>query len=1187
MALTKVSGGILDPGINVAGIVTATGFDGPFTGGSGRNITAGIITATELDLNGNGNISGNLIVQGNLTANGDFTTLNTTLREVELLRVDADSNAVAGIITQRGAGDILNLYDDSTEVLTVINGGRVGVGTIAPTHVIHSYGEGNVGGVRLENSHSTTTVSGNTAATAFPHNLILSNYSGLGSADDRIASIGFDVPTTGAYANATIAYQATGAGTGDLQFHLESGNVISEKLRITSGGLVGIGTVPASGTTLDIDASGGGVLALRRNSVSTSNKITLSSDGTDGTLDSTNDIIFRAGGDQRARIDSDGKVGIGTASPSQMLTVRGTILKTRSDSGTGLIYLQNDGSQNGQVLVNQNGGVTRVQLHSSGDSYFNGGNVGIGSAIPSQLLDIGGNTTVASNGRVNIYRPTSGSTNTAFQINSDVGGTDTTQFIIQAGGAVGIGTDNPTAQLEVRGSGSSNTLNFLTKDVNKNTVFYAKDGGQVGLHYYPLVINQDTTDTATPSGTYFYVHHSSSPFIIKNDGKVGIGSAIPSQLLDIGGNTTVASNGRVNIYRPTSGSTNTAFQINSDVGGTDTTQFIIQAGGAVGIGTDNPTAQLEVRGSGSSNTLNFLTKDVNKNTVFYAKDGGQVGLHYYPLVINQDTTDTATPSGTYFYVHHSSSPFIIKNDGKVGIGTDNPQKQLQILGDADTCLRITSSSNGVASLQLGDVNDTVKGAITFKSDDNSLRIRGHNNDDRIIITSGGKAIFSEEIETPQDYPNFRPTLDFNFAATKKLDPRLEYQRTGTASFVNEFGKVVLVGDNSPRFDHDPITRESKGLLIEEERTNYQPYSVDMSQGANNNGVTVTNNQAIAPDGTLSASKITGGTDQNTSQRLGWNTQGVNSSTHTQWSIWVKSEETSCIVQIYSNTYTFGADHMNIELADGSTQGSTIDANFRFSIEEYPNKWWKISWGGVGNASGSGGGMYLAVVPSMSSTRAANTGSAHSKVWYAWGLQEEVAASARFTTSYIPTYGTTATRGRDELTMSGSDLTDVFNNEEGTMFYEASLGDLTNDNQPIAVFRDVSGTTSDYHAMGFAIGGSNPSIRTWFRANGGNEHLSAHTSTGLTANMFYKHIYGYKDADCADAYRTPTNSGILSNQVGNGSPMIASGLVDELRFGGYYAYESQPVTYGLDAGHIKRFSYWPQKLTNSQLTTYIS
>ena len=50
MALTKVSGGILDPGINVAGIVTATGFDGPFTGGSTKNITAGTVSYTHLTL---------------------------------------------------------------------------------------------------------------------------------------------------------------------------------------------------------------------------------------------------------------------------------------------------------------------------------------------------------------------------------------------------------------------------------------------------------------------------------------------------------------------------------------------------------------------------------------------------------------------------------------------------------------------------------------------------------------------------------------------------------------------------------------------------------------------------------------------------------------------------------------------------------------------------------------------------------------------------------------------------------------------------------------------------------------------------------------------------------------------------------------------------------------------------------
>jgi hypothetical protein len=137
MALTKVSGGILDPGINVVGIVTATGFDGPFTGGSSKNITAGIITATGFDLNGNGDISGNLVIGGNLTANGDFTTLNTTLREVEILRVDANSSEPAGIITQTGAGDLIRLYDGASQVITVDDEGNVGIRKDAPGTSLH------------------------------------------------------------------------------------------------------------------------------------------------------------------------------------------------------------------------------------------------------------------------------------------------------------------------------------------------------------------------------------------------------------------------------------------------------------------------------------------------------------------------------------------------------------------------------------------------------------------------------------------------------------------------------------------------------------------------------------------------------------------------------------------------------------------------------------------------------------------------------------------------------------------------------------------------------------------------------------------------------------------------------------------------------------------------------------------
>ena len=110
MAFTKVTGpgihtlsDIQNRNINSTGIVTATKFVGPITGGGG-DFTAGIVTCTTLDVNGSGDFSGNVSIGGSLTVNGDFTTLNTTLREVELLHVDANSSATAGIITQRGSG---------------------------------------------------------------------------------------------------------------------------------------------------------------------------------------------------------------------------------------------------------------------------------------------------------------------------------------------------------------------------------------------------------------------------------------------------------------------------------------------------------------------------------------------------------------------------------------------------------------------------------------------------------------------------------------------------------------------------------------------------------------------------------------------------------------------------------------------------------------------------------------------------------------------------------------------------------------------------------------------------------------------------------------------------------------------------------------------------------------------------
>ncbi len=114
-----------------------------------------------------------------------------------------------------------------------------------------------------------------------------------------------------------------------------------------------------------------------------------------------------------------------------------------------------------------------------------------------------------------------------------------------------------------------------------------------------------------------------------------------------------------------------------------------------------------------------------------------------------ETVDTGS-DGHIKITTEGSERLRITSAGKVGIGTDNPLRQLQILGDADTCVRLISSAGGVASYQLGDTTDHIKAGITFKSNDNSLRIRGHNNDDRIIINSNG-------IVTKPNQPSFHAT----------------------------------------------------------------------------------------------------------------------------------------------------------------------------------------------------------------------------------------------------------------------------------------------------------------------------------------------------------------------------------------------------------------------------------------------
>ena len=69
------------------------------------------------------------------------------------------------------------------------------------------------------------------------------------------------------------------------------------------------------------------------------------------------------------------------------------------------------------------------------------------------------------------------------------------------------------------------------------------------------------------------------------------------------------------------------------------------------------------------------------------------------------------------------------------------------------------------------------------------------------------------------YEDERPSLLLDFANSKTLDPRITFERQSIGTYVDEAGIIRTAADNEARFDHDPVTGESLGLLIEPTATN--------------------------------------------------------------------------------------------------------------------------------------------------------------------------------------------------------------------------------------------------------------------------------------------------------------------------------------------------------------------------------
>jgi hypothetical protein len=98
-----------------------------------------------------------------------------------------------------------------------------------------------------------------------------------------------------------------------------------------------------------------------------------------------------------------------------------------------------------------------------------------------------------------------------------------------------------------------------------------------------------------------------------------------------------------------------------------------------------------------------------------------------------------------FEVDGANEAARIDSSGNVGIGTDSPSAKLTVAGGSDMGIRIISDADGYASLQFGDVDDSVRGGITYNSADDSLQLRGYNNTERLRIDSSGNLLVGQSV----------------------------------------------------------------------------------------------------------------------------------------------------------------------------------------------------------------------------------------------------------------------------------------------------------------------------------------------------------------------------------------------------------------------------------------------------------
>ena len=352
-----------------------------------------------------------------------------------------------------------------------------------------------------------------------------------------------------------------------------------------------------------------------------------------------------------------------------------------------------------------------------------------------------------------------------------------------------------------------------------------------------------------------------------------------------------------------------------------------------------------------------------------------------------------------------------------------------------------------------------------------------------------KQIFNTSAEL--DYPTVLPTLDLDFANSKTLDPRITFTRASGGSYIGADGLIKYAGVNEPRFDHDPVTGECKGFLVEEGRTNLITGSNNFA--TDNVHYLITANSILSPEGDVNASKMTEKTTFDYKIFLKTYTC-VPDRTYCH-SLFVKAGERNTMRLKNTQPGDIGNTSIAVDMSTGKIIGVSGSPS-NYGIIKYPNGWWRIYCTYVPTNTVA----YFEIFLRNSTGSSLYTGDGSSG-FYIYGAQVE---EGNFPTSYIPTVGSTRTRSPDVAKINNANLQSVFPSSlwnENTFYAEAYRGTGTETNPMIFEgFTSVAGRDEVHTTL--ACTPTNNKIRSQVR-QGNSRYEAATFSKDVFFNQKFK------------------------------------------------------------------------------------